>query len=79
MRYSTLERAFQLAQDGPAENLDEIRITLKSEGYSDAMAHTAFPTVRKQLRDAIQERLGKNAASRNRNGGRIHGVLRLSC
>jgi hypothetical protein len=74
MEFSVLERAFQLAQNGPPTNLDEIRAVLKSEGYSDGVAQTSFPTVRKQLREAIQKRLGVPAASSKRRG-----VLRLTC
>lgn len=77
MRYSTLERAFQLAQNGPANNLSEIRMALKSEGYGDARAHTAYASVRKQLREAVQKRLGLAHAAPHKR--RIPGVLRLAC
>ena len=56
MRYTTLERAFQLAQDGPAVNLAEIRAALKAEGYSDGVVQTSFNSVRKQLRAAVDKR-----------------------
>ena len=75
MRYTTLERAFQLAQNGPTSNLSEIRAALKAEGYSDAQAQTSFASVRKQLRDAVQKRLGVATPAPRRS--RIPGVLHL--
>lgn len=56
-RKSVLERAFELALAGPASNINEIRMALKTEGYTDALTQTSFPTIRKQLRTAVQKRL----------------------
>jgi hypothetical protein len=75
MRYTTLERAFQLAQNGSTSNLSEIRAALKAEGYSDAQAQTSFASVRKQLRNAVQKRLGASPTALRR--ARILGVLHL--
>lgn len=77
MRYTTLERAFQLAQNGPTSNLSEIREALKAEGYGDAQAQTSFGSVRKQLRDAVLKRLGTSEPPLQCS--RIQGVLHLAC
>ena len=78
MRYSTLERAFQLAELGPPATLKDIRVLLKAEGYSDALAHTSFQSVRKQLRQTIRKRLAAAPHANERNRARIVGVLHLN-
>lgn len=77
MRYSTLERAFQLAQHGPSISLNEVRATLVAEGYGDAVMQTSFPALRKQLRDAIQKRLACAPADIE-DQPRLKGVLHLA-
>jgi len=77
-RKSVLERAFELALTGPASSIDEIRKALKAEGFTDALAQTSYPTIRKQLRAAIHKRLvgeGTDAAALPR---RMTGALHLS-
>jgi hypothetical protein len=78
MRYSTLERAFQLAELGPPVTLKDIRVLLKAEGYSDAIAHTSFHSVRKQLRQSIRKRLAATSRTNAPNRARIVGVLHLN-
>ena len=56
--YSTVERAFQLARSGECQSIDDLRTMLSHEGYSDAVAQTSFPLVRKQLLDLM---LGRTA------------------
>jgi hypothetical protein len=55
--YSTVERAFQLAQSGGCQSIETLRATLSHEGYSNAVAQTSFPLVRKQLLDLMLERV----------------------
>ena len=51
--YSTVERAFQLARSGECQSIEALRAMLSHEGYSDAVAQTSFPLVRKQLLDLM--------------------------
>ena len=77
-RKPVLERAFELALAGPTSSIDEIRTALKAEGYTDAVEQTSYPTIRKQLRIAMQKRIvgeGTDAAVLPR---RMSGVLHLS-
>ena len=53
-RPTTLERAFELANSGECANVDQIRLRLKSEGYSDGHAHTKGPSIRNQLAKLCQ-------------------------
>lgn len=53
-RPTTLERAFQLAKSGECANVDQVRMRLKSEGYSDGQAHTKGPSIRGQLSKLCQ-------------------------
>ncbi len=46
---TTLERAFQLAKSGDCASIADIRLRLKSEGYSDWQSHTKGPSIRNQL------------------------------
>ena len=75
-RKSVLERAFEVAADGPASTVDELRATLKAEGYADAVSQTSFPMIRKQLREAMQKRVVGGIDARDRR--RLTGVLRLN-
>jgi hypothetical protein len=43
-----IERAFQLARD--SNTIDEIRKTLRQEGYSNVDAHLAGPSIRADLK-----------------------------
>lgn len=43
-----IERAFQLASD--SANLDELRLRLKREGYSNVDAHLGGASIRADLR-----------------------------
>lgn len=54
--YSTIERAFEIARSPDCTSLDELRSKLTREGYTDAVAQTSFPFVRKQLQDLMQGR-----------------------
>ncbi len=58
-RPTTLERAFQLANSGECANVDQIRMRLKSEGYSDGQAHTKGPSIRSQLTKLCQAATAK--------------------
>lgn len=53
---STVERAYQLAREGPCGSLDDIRRTLEQERYGSVAAHLAGPTIRRQLRQLCRER-----------------------
>lgn len=48
-RFTTLERAFQLAKSGDCASVTQIRERLKKEGYSDWQSHTKGPSIRSQL------------------------------
>jgi hypothetical protein len=61
-RLTTLERAFQLANSGECATVDEIRMRLKSEGYSDGQAHTKGPSIRGQLSKLCQIATAKRPA-----------------
>ena len=78
MRYSTLERAFQLAEKGPPATLKDIRVVLKAEGYDDAITHTSFHSVQKQLRQAMQRRLAAAPATDLQKRARTGGMPRLN-
>jgi hypothetical protein len=43
-----IERAFQLAR--ASKSVEEIRITLRQEGYSNVDAHLAGPSIRADLK-----------------------------
>jgi hypothetical protein len=43
-----IERAFQLAR--ASDNIDEIRKTLRQEGYSNVDAHLAGPSIKSDLK-----------------------------
>jgi hypothetical protein len=54
---STIERAYQLAREGPCTSLDDIRRQLDRERYASVGAHLSGPTLRRQLRQLCQERM----------------------
>ena len=49
-RPTTIERAFELAQHGPCESLDEVRAQLKRERHESVGSHLSGPTISRQLR-----------------------------
>lgn len=49
--YSTIERAFQIAESGKAATVEEIARCLNREGYSTSVL--TGPTLLKQLRERI--------------------------
>jgi hypothetical protein len=53
---STIERAYQLAREGPCTSLDDIRRQLDRERYASVGAHLSGPTLRRQLRQLCQQR-----------------------
>jgi len=54
--YSTVERAFQLAQSGGCQSIEDLRAALSHEGYSNAVAQTNSPLVRRQLLGLMRAR-----------------------
>ena len=64
---NTVERAFQLALE--AASIDEIKMRLRKEGYSNVDAHLGGPQLRSQLnallkrRDASPEISGRMSAT----------------
>jgi hypothetical protein len=53
---STLERALELARQSTCRSVEEIRRTLKTEGYSNIEQHLAGASIKKQLTAAISTR-----------------------
>ncbi len=54
---STIERAYELARNGPCTTLDDIRRQLDRERYPSVSAHLSGPTLRRQLRQICQDRV----------------------
>lgn len=54
---STVERAYQLAREGPCASLDDIRRQLEQERYGSVNAHLSGPTIRRQLRQLCRDRI----------------------
>lgn len=54
---STVERAYQLAREGPCTSLDDIRRQLEQERYGSVNAHLSGPTIRRQLRQICRDRI----------------------
>ncbi len=46
-----VERAYQIARTGQAANVDDIKATLKREGYFNVSGQLAGPVLLKALRD----------------------------
>jgi hypothetical protein len=74
--YSTLERAFQVAKSNTCQSLDELRAILAREGFTDAVAQTSFPLIRKQLQDLMLGRDARQPPKTERR--RKTGVLKLA-
>lgn len=55
-RPSTVERAYELAEHGPCNNVDEIRTQLKREFHESVDSHLSSPTLSKQLRSLCAQR-----------------------
>ena len=53
-----LERAFILARSGEYSSVHEIRLRLKSEGFSNVEAHLSGRSISRQLRGLCQESRG---------------------
>jgi len=53
---STIQRAIELAQNGPCRNVEEIRVQLRRERFSNITEHLAGLSIRKQLVALIQQR-----------------------
>jgi hypothetical protein len=68
-RLSTIERAYELARQGPCQNVDEIRAQLDRERYPSVSSHLSGPTLRKQLRQLCRDRLAAVAAVSQDNPG----------
>jgi hypothetical protein len=59
---TTLERAFALARSGRFASLDDIRRTLKREGYDQVESHLAGPSIGRQLKELCREARASEAA-----------------
>jgi hypothetical protein len=62
---STVERAYDLARNGPCSSLDDIRRTLEQERYASVNAHLSGPTIRRQLRQLCRDRATAQRADRS--------------
>lgn len=54
---STVERAYQLAREGPCTTLDDIRRRLEQERYGSVNAHLSGATIRRHLRQLCRDRI----------------------
>ena len=54
---STVERAYELAREGPCVSIDDIRHRLEREHYSSVTSHLSGPTIRRQLRQICRDRI----------------------
>lgn len=55
-RISTIERAFQLAKEGPCHSVVDIRERLTAEGYEGVFSHLNGLGIRRQLTEALVAR-----------------------
>lgn len=53
-RPTTLERAFDLAESGACNTVNDIRAKLKKEQCESVDAHLAGQTIQRQLRERLQ-------------------------
>jgi len=53
---NVIDRAFQIARDGPCNSVEDIREQLVGEGYDQVFAHLGGPTIRKDLLKLIKAR-----------------------
>jgi hypothetical protein len=56
---NAIERALELARTGAVRTVDDIRRTLKKEGYENVDGHLTSHNFKKQLRATINERILK--------------------
>ena len=56
---TTLERAFDLARGGTCRTLDEIKRTLLAERFDCVESHLAGKSIRRELKDVMERRLGQ--------------------
>lgn len=61
-RPTTIERAYELAQFGPCESVDDIRAQLKRERHESVEGHLSGPTIGRQLRALFAKRRAAQAA-----------------
>ena len=52
---TTLERAFALARSGEYSSVKDIRLRLKSEGFSQVEGHLSGQSINRQLRKLCEE------------------------
>jgi hypothetical protein len=62
-RPTTIERAYELAQHGPCESIDEVRAQLKRERHESVEGHLSGPTITRQLRALFVKKRAAQAAS----------------
>ena len=51
---STVERAFEIAQEGTCRTIEDIRRQLKCEDFSNVAAHLAGPSIHKRLNEILK-------------------------
>ena len=55
-RFTTIERAFQLAREGACRSIADIRNQLAAEGYDGIHGHLDGMTIKRQLNAALAAR-----------------------
>lgn len=55
---STVERAFEIAQDRKCRDLSDIRRQLLAEGYTSVQSHLAGSSIRRQLLALLKQDAG---------------------
>ena len=60
-RPTTIERAYELAQFGPCESVDDVRAQLKRERHESVESHLSGPTIGRQLRALLVKRRATQA------------------
>jgi hypothetical protein len=50
----TVARAFEIAQEGTCQTINDIRHQLKRENYSNVAAHLAGPSIHKRLNEILK-------------------------
>jgi hypothetical protein len=60
---TVLERAFELAQSGDVDSLEELRLKLHAEGYHESRAQISGPALQRQLRDLMRAARGMEPLS----------------
>lgn len=63
-RPTTIERAYELAQYGPCESLDDVRIQLKRERHEFITDHLSGPTIGRQLRVLLLKKRAAQGVAR---------------